>query len=382
MFGRSYEIMRLAGLPVRIHASWFIILLLVVWSLATGWFPLILPDTSPGTLWLLGTIGALGLFVSILLHEMSHAIVARRSGVPVRAITLFLFGGVAEMEGEPQSSKVELFVAIAGPVATVVIIGVLALVRLVGMGGGEPTALVATVDYLLLINGVLLGFNLVPAFPLDGGRVLRSLLWRWRDDLRWATRISARIGEFFGAALIVLGIFGVISGNLISGMWFALIGLFLRGAAGMSYQQLLLTRMLEGEPVSRFARTDVVVVPPELTLARFVEDYVYRHRHSAFPVVEEGRLVGVVESKEIRQIEPEKRETMRVRDILTPVSDEMTIRARQDSVEALARMRKNGLSRLMVVSPSGELEGLLSLSDLLGLFQLKLELEEGGGRAD
>jgi Zn-dependent protease len=377
VFGKSYQILRLAGFSVRVHPSWFIILVLITWSLATGWFPMIVPGLDLTTRVLLGVAGALGLFASILLHELSHAIVARRSGVPTKSITLFLFGGVAEMEQEPQSPQTEFAVAIAGPAATAVIIGLLWLGALF-LAGEAQTLSRAVVDYLIVVNIVLLAFNIIPAFPLDGGRVLRSILWRVKGDLRWATRVSARLGGGFGAALIVLGIFGAIGGNLIPGMWMALIGLFLRGAAGMSYEQLLLTRMLQGEPVSRFARSEVVSAPPDITLDRFVQDYLYKHHFNAFPVVENGRLLGTIEAKDIRAIPPGERAGTHVRDLIKPASEETTIQGEQDAVEALAKMRKNSLARLMVVSPAGQLEGVLSLSDLLELFHLKLELEGAG----
>jgi len=372
----AFQILRVAGLPIRVHASWFVILVLVTWSLATGWYPTMLPDAGQLRWWLLGAVGALGLFTSILLHEMAHAFVGRRLGVRTRAITLFLFGGVAELEDEPHRPSVELWVALAGPLATVAIIGILSVARWAWTGASGGALFAAVIDQLFLVNVSLLVFNLVPAFPLDGGRVLRAILWRRRSDLRWATRVASGLGSGFGSVLILLGLVVALTGSLLSGMWLALIGLFLRGAARASYRQLLLKRMLEGEPVRRFARADVVSVPPDLPLDQFVNEYVYRYRHSAFPVVDGRRLVGTVDTKDIRSISPEGRGTARVSDLLIPASDATTIHPEQDALEALARMQKHGLRRLAVVSSSGELEGLLSLSDLLGLFQLKVELED------
>jgi Zn-dependent protease/CBS domain-containing protein len=374
----SFQIVRVAGLPIRVHISWFVILILATWSLATGWYPAMLPEASEATWWILGATGALGLFTSILLHEMAHAIVGRRLGVRTRAITLFLFGGVAELETEPESPSKELRVALAGPLATVVIIGLLTVARwsLAEAGSGDASNVAAVILQLLFVNISLLVFNLVPAFPLDGGRVLRSVLWRWKDDLRWATRVASNLGGYFGATLILLGLVLGLTSNLVSGMWLALIGLFLRGAAGGSYQQLLLRQMLEGEPVRRFTTTRVVSVPPDMPLDRFIEEYVFRYRHSAFPVVDGDRVLGMADTKSIRSIPRETRETVDVRDVLTPASPSNSVGPNQDSLEAFAKMQKNGLRRLLVVSPSGRLEGLLSLSDLMELFRLKLELDD------
>jgi Zn-dependent protease/CBS domain-containing protein len=372
----GFQILRVAGLPVRVHASWFVILVLVTWSLATGWYPTMLPEAGQPRWWLLGAVGALGLFTSILLHEMAHAFVGRRLGVRTRAITLFLFGGVAELDDEPDTPSVELRIALAGPLATVTIIGILAVARWAWTGGSGGALFAAVIDQLFFVNVSLLVFNLVPAFPLDGGRVLRAILWQRRSDLRWATRVASALGRGFGSGLILLGLVLALTGNLLSGMWLGLIGLFLRGAAGASYRQLLLKRMLEGEPVRRFARADVVSVPPDLALDQFVNEYVFRYRHSAFPVVDGRRLLGTVDTKDVRSISPEARVAARVSDLLIPASEATTIRPEQDALEALAKMQKNGLPRLAVVSSSGELEGLLSLSDLLGLFQLKVELDD------
>lgn len=372
----SFQILRVAGLPVRVHVSWFVILILATWSLATGWYPEVLPDAGPRTWWILGVTGALGLFTSILLHEMAHAIVGQRLGVRTRAITLFLFGGVAELEKEPDSPSTELRVALAGPLATVAIVGLLTVARWTLPRIGGPPEVGAVIAQLTYVNVSLLVFNLVPAFPLDGGRALRSILWRWKSDLRWATRVATRLGGYFGALLILLGVALGLSANVLSGLWLALIGLFIRGAAGASYQQLLLRRMLEGEPVRRFATAQVVTVPPDLTLDHFADDYVYRYRHSAFPVVEGERLLGFADTKGFRSIPREKRGSAKVSDLLTPASASNSVGPDQDSLEAFAKMRKNGLRRLLVVSPSGRLEGVLSLSDLAQLFELKLELDD------
>jgi len=222
----------------------------------------------------MGVAGVVGLFASIVLHELSHSLVARRYGVPMKGITLFIFGGVAEMEREPPNPKAEFLMAIAGPIASLLIaIACLGSYRL-AQALGWPVEIQGVAGYLAWLNGTLVVFNLVPAFPLDGGRVLRSALWRWKENLQWATRITSQIGSGFGLALILLGVLALIGGNVIGGMWWILIGLFLRGAAGMSYRQLQIRQALEGERVSRFMNTEPVTVLAATTVKNLVEDYI------------------------------------------------------------------------------------------------------------
>ncbi|MEZ6097791.1 MAG: site-2 protease family protein [Pirellulaceae bacterium] len=324
----------------------------------------------------MGLAGAIGLFVSILAHELGHAVVARRFDVPMRGITLFIFGGVAEMTKEPPSAKAEFLVAIAGPVVSVVI--AVACYAAGIYGAASLTAPIAGVLwYLGMINGVVVAFNMIPAFPLDGGRVLRSILWQAKGSLRWATRITSSIGSGFGMLLILLGVFSFIGGNFVGGMWQFLIGMFLRGAAQMSYQQVLIRHALEGEPVERFMHADVITVPPSATVDQLVEDYIYRHHHKMLPVTDDGRLLGCVTTREVQRVARGEWDQRTVGEIVKPCADENTIQRNADAMQALSNMSRNGASRLMVVE-DGHLEGILSLKDLLKFISLKVELEEGG----
>lgn len=371
--GATIELVRVFGFPVRVHASWLVIFLLLAWSLATGWFPAQHAGLTTSTYWAMGLVGSLGLFVSILLHELSHSVVAQRFGLPIRGITLFLFGGVAQMSDEPSSPRQELLIAVAGPLASVAIAAACWAFTAVGEAAGWPVYVTAVTGYLAFLNLVLVAFNLLPAFPLDGGRVFRAILWSWKRSLREATRIAAAWGAGFGTALIALGILSVLGGSLLGGVWFALIGVFLRNAAQMGYQQVVLKKLLEGEPVRRFAQVRVVTVPPDLSLQDLVEGYVYQHHFNAYPVVEHGVLRGIVTLREVKSVPPEDWGRTRVADVLTPASDENTVSPDVDALEALAKMGQSGATRLMVVR-DGELEGILSLSDLMAFFQLKVEL--------
>ena len=242
MFGKPIKLFHLLGFEVRVDLSWIIIAALVVWSLSIGLFPYHYRGLPTRTYWLMGVAGALGLFFSIVFHEFSHSIIARRYGVPMKGITLFIFGGVAEMGEEPSSAKAEFMMAVVGPLSSVCIGLVFFGVSSLGLEWGWAKPVTGVVGYLAYMNGMLAGFNLLPAFPLDGGRMLRSILWGLKRNLRWATRISSGIGSGFGIFLILLGFFQFFKGNFVGGMWWFLIGMFLRNAARSSYQQLLLRK--------------------------------------------------------------------------------------------------------------------------------------------
>ncbi|MCK5276199.1 MAG: site-2 protease family protein, partial [Alphaproteobacteria bacterium] len=217
MFGRGIPLFRILGFQVKLDASWLILAVLVTWSLAAGYFPARYEGLSGPTYLWMGVAGALGLFASIVFHELSHSLVARRYGMQIRGITLFIFGGVAEMEDEPPTAKAEFLMAIAGPIASAVLSVSFNILGDFGVRMGMAAPVPAVLGYLSFINMLLAAFNLVPAFPLDGGRMLRAVLWGWKGDLRWATRIAANAGASFGFALIAFGLFNIITGNLIGG---------------------------------------------------------------------------------------------------------------------------------------------------------------------
>lgn len=379
MFGRPIELFKVFGFTVRIDPSWFIVAVLVTWTFATASFPTQLPGYTPATYWLMGISGSLVYFLSVLLHELSHSLVARTYGVEMRGITLFIFGGVAEMTDEVPSPQAELVIAAAGPAMSLLI--ALGLFGLAGLGGvsGWPAPATTVLIYLAFLNGSLAVFNLVPAFPLDGGRILRSILWGWKGSLRWATRIAANIGGGFGLLLIALGVLAAVRspGGLYAGIWLFLLGLFVRNAAIMSYQQLMLRRALSGEPVSRFMQTDPVTVPRSISIAELVQEYVYRHHFKMFPVVDDaGRVLGCVNTRQVRQLPREEWDRQTVGAVAERCGAENMVGPSTDAMEALSRMSRTGASRLMVVD-GDRLLGILTLKDLLRFFSLKMELEEG-----
>ncbi len=374
MFGRQIKLFKLLGFEVRIDWSWIIIAILVVWSLSTSYFPAYYGNLTVQTYWLMGIAGALGLFLSIVIHEFCHSIVARGYGLPMKGITLFLFGGVAEMGDEPVSAKVEFMMAFVGPLSSILVGLICYGLYTFGTNYSWPEPLLGVLGYLAFINWMLAGFNLLPAFPLDGGRVLRSILWAAKHNLRWATRVSSAVGAGFGFILMGLGVLRFMTGNVISAIWWFMIGMFLRNAAIMSYQQLVVRRALEGEKVSRFMSKDAVSVAPTLTVEEMINDYLYKYDYKMFPIVDKGRLAGCITTKEVKEVPQSEWAKRRVADIASECSPANTIAPDADATKALMVMNQAGLSRLLVVEDS-RLKGVITLKDMLRFLATKVELE-------
>jgi len=373
--GRRFTLVTLFGFRVQIDASWLLLALLVSWSLAAAFFPPQYPGLDRNIYWWMGIAGTVGLLFSLIFHELSHSLVARRYGLRIRGITLFIFGGVAEMAEEPPSAVAELLMALAGPAASLLLAAVFEAVADLTIKLGWPTPITGVAKYLALINAVLAVFNLIPAFPLDGGRVFRAALWWWKGDLHWATLHASRVGGGFAFLLMALGVLQVMNGNFVAGMWWFLIGLFLRSAASSSYVQLLTREMLAGAPVARYMTKTPIAVPAEATVAALVEDYIYQHHHEQFPVVDGERLTGVVGVRQVKAVPRAEWPSRHVAEIAEPLSPMNAIEANADAAEALALMSRNDTSRL-VVTERGRLVGILTLKDLLKLLSLRMEIEK------
>ncbi|MBD3346671.1 MAG: CBS domain-containing protein [Chitinivibrionales bacterium] len=382
MFGRRKKLFNLFGFDVKIDISWLIIAFLITWSLATGVFPYYYEGLTTGAYWIMGLLGAIGLFASIIVHEFCHSFVAKRFGLPMKGITLFVFGGVAEMDEEPPSAKAEFMMAIAGPIASIVIGGViLLLLNLIG-AGLLTQPVYGVLQYLGSINLLLAAFNLLPAFPLDGGRVLRSGLWAWKKDLRKATRIASYSGNVFGFILIGLGVFSIFAGAFIGGMWWILLGIFLWQAAQVSYQRLVMRRALEGEPVMRFMNDHPVTINENTTIDQFVHDYVYRYHYKMFPVTQSDESLKCITTRDVKNVERDQWGSHTVGEIAHPCTTENTLTSNTDAVEALARMHKSGVSRMIITDENGHLQGIITLKDLIAFLSAKLDLEGEDSNTD
>ncbi len=384
MFGTRWQLFRLFGIPVSLDLSWLIILALLTLTLA-GLFPTLMqqfyPEVAarqaPGFYWGVALLTAVLFFVCILLHEFGHALVARQQGLPIRGITLFLFGGVAEIREEPVSARTEFLMAIAGPLVSAGLVGLFALLTWVGHEAGWTPIVVIMLGYLAFINLLILAFNLVPAFPLDGGRVLRSILWGATGNLRHATFWASLAGRAFAWLLIAWGIVQFFAGNWVGGIWLGLIGLFLNQAAQTGYQQVLMRQALLGETVRRFMNPQPIVVSPALDLRTWVEDYVYQHQRKMFPVTSNGHLDGVIDTRTLADIPRTDWPQHTVGEVMAKDLDARSIRPDADALEALAMMNRTGQSRLLVTE-GDHLVGIITLKDLLRFLNLKLELEGEG----
>lgn len=372
---RQFHLFTLFGFEVRLDLSWLLLALLISWSLGAGMFPADYPGLTPRTYAWMGVAGALGVFFSIVFHEFSHSMIARHYGMPIKGITLFIFGGVAEMEEEPPGPKSEFLMAIAGPLASFLLAFIFARIEAIALLRGWPTPVVGVSNALAYINMVVAIFNLVPAFPLDGGRMLRAALWYFRRDMNSATRIASQMGSGFGFALMLLGIIAFVQGNIIGGMWWFLIGIFLRGAATASYQRLMLHDILQKQPVSNFMRSDPVTVPPSVTIREWIEDYVYRHHFKMFPVVDDATLSGAVTIDDIREIPKKDWDKLTVRDVMKPCSDDNTIAAHMEMEKLLTAMMHPGKQTRYMVVDGERLVGVIALKDVLELVALKMEIE-------
>jgi Zn-dependent protease/CBS domain-containing protein len=373
MWGRSIKLFKVFGFEIRLDVSWLIIAALLIWSLAAGVFPYNYPGLPMSHYWWMAVAGALTFFGSIVVHELSHSLVARRYEIPMKGITLFVFGGVAEMGSEPQSAKAEFLMAAAGPLTSIAL-GFL-FRGLALAGSGWPVEVVGVLLYLSWINWILAGFNLIPAFPLDGGRILRAALWRIKGDVRWATRVAAGFGSAFGFLLMAYALYRLIFGDFISAVWYFLIGTFLRNASRISYQQMLLRTALAGEPVSRFMNPHPVWVRPDLSLRELVDNYIFRYHYKSFPVVaSDDVLQGCVSARDLSALPETEWSTRTVADVAKPCAPGDTVSPDTDAFKALSMMQTEGAGRLLVTD-HGHLLAIVSMKDLLRFFAAKLELE-------
>ncbi len=375
MIGRELRLFTLFGFEVKLDLSWLLLALLISWSLGAGVYPQAYPGLTTVTYAWMGIAVALGVFFSIVFHEFAHSLVARHFGLEMRGITLFIFGGVAHMEKEPPSPKAEFLIAIAGPASSFLLAALFWLADGLATSRGWPAPILGVTETMVLINITVAIFNLVPAFPLDGGRVLRAALWQRKQDLRAATFTSSQIGRAFGLALMVLGGVFVLRGNLIGGMWWFLIGIFVRGAASASYRNLIVNEMIRDQPVSTFMRRDPVTVPASISIDEWLDDYVYQYHYKMYPVVDGPELLGCINVESIKSLPKDVRGSRRVREFVSPCSVENTIPADMSTSELLAGfLRPQSQARYMVVD-GRKLVGMISLKDLLDLISLKLEIE-------
>ncbi|KIT14318.1 site-2 protease family protein [Jannaschia aquimarina] len=378
MWGRSISLGKIAGIDLRLDASWFLVAALLTWSLAAGYFPGLVPDQTPLRLFSAALIAMFGLFGSLILHEYAHALVARQHRMEVPAITLFLFGGVAELRTEPPNARAEFRVAIAGPLMSLAIAGVAMLLSRIGEAAGLSELPLAVLVYLAAANLLIAIFNMLPAFPLDGGRVFRSFLWSRSGDLTRATLTAGKVSSWIALGMIILGVLSILSGFGAGGLWPVLIGIFILTAAQATRSQVLLQDAVAGLSILDMEQRDPIVAAPDATLQEVVDDVMLRHALSYVPVVEEGVPVGEIDMAAIRGVERGLWATTRVGDVARPIGSEDVVSPGDDARELLDRMVRDGRRKFLVLD-GRRLVGIVTLSDLFARSRMKAELSKPRG---
>lgn len=361
---------RIFGIEIGLDFSWFIVFALVTWSLAAHVFP----DNyrwPVSTYWTTGLITSLLFFASVLAHELGHSVVALRKGIPVKAITLFIFGGMAQITKEPERPRDEFFIAIAGPAVSVALGGLFLALRSLDPNAGQPLA--ALTSWLGWINLSLAVFNLIPGFPLDGGRVLRSIVWGVTQSFQSATQIASIAGRVIAFGFIALGIWIFFSGNWVSGLWLAFIGWFLDNAASGSYQQIALRQQLTGVKAREIMMTDCPHVSRFLTLHELVYDYILKGTRRCFPVVEDGRVLGIITLHHVKEIPQERWAMTNVGAAMTPFEQTKKVKPDQDLFEVLEFMTAEDINQVPVVE-DGRLLGMISRDRVLAFLATRAEL--------
>ena len=362
----SLRIVRIAGIDVYVHVSWLAVFALVTWSLAVGYYPPLLPALTAAQAWTLGAISAILLFAAVLVHELAHSLVARTQGMQAASITLFLFGGISSLTSDAPRASTEFLVAIVGPLTSLVLAGGCFLIALVV---ADPRV-AALFGYLALVNALLGGFNLIPGFPLDGGRVLRAVVWQLTGSMRRGLEVAVTIGQLVGYGLMLLGILLALGGNELSGIWLAVIGWFLQGAGAGQLRQVRSEQRLAGVTVRDVMRPDTTAIGPNASVEELVEGYLVSGNRRAVPVVSGERLVGMASLSDVQAIAPQVRAVTRVADVMGGRTGVTTVPPDAPLADALKAMLGGDFEQLPVLE-DGRLIGVLSRADIVRQIQLR-----------
>jgi Zn-dependent protease/predicted transcriptional regulator len=372
MFKSSIKLFKIFGIEIRLDYSWFIIFALFSYYFGVSYFPSVMPGINRGVLVLVTIITVILFFTSVLIHEMSHSLVARKKGIPVERITLFLFGGMAQIEKEPETPFTEFIMAIVGPAASFVLAIFFGIIFFLARG---LTVVAEPVKYLAIINLVLGVFNMLPGYPLDGGRVLRSIIWKSTGNLKKATLIASNAGRVLGFLLIALGIFYIFVGNFLNGIWLAFIGWFLQISAQTGYRQLVFETSIKGIKVGEVVNENIVDVASDTTIQSLVDDYFMKYRFGRFPIVENLRgreLIGVISIHDVKEVPREQWQDIKAGDVVRKISEKEIADVSMEVSEAIRKMIKNDLGHLVVMS-GGKLKGIITRSDVMHFIEVRSE---------
>lgn len=372
---RRVTLFRFFGFPVKADASWIFLSILIYWSLANKYFPLAFGGHTMQVYQLMGAAAVIGIVASIIAHEVAHAVIAEYYHMPIESITLFIFGGVAEMKGEPSHPKGEFLMAVAGP-AMSALMGLFFWaareLHTVFLGGGAPAQVLG---YLGDINMLIAVFNMAPAFPLDGGRALRAAIWHFRKNLVLATRVASGMGAFFAYGLLGYAIYRITwYDDMVTGIWFGLLGYFVFGAGAYAVRQTESRSLLSAEKVTRFMHAHVVSVSPDITVTDLVDNYVFKHYQRVFPVVDRGELAGILFLQSILKLDRHKWRWLHVASVMEKITPHNTVSPGMSAADALDLMQKHGLDSLLVAQ-DGRLEGVIALRDLLAYLSITMKVD-------
>lgn len=369
---RRLKLGKVLGIQIELDYSWFIIFALITWTLAEDYFPTDFPDWSLALYWIVGGVTAVLFFISVLLHELGHSVIALYHKIRVRRITLFIFGGAAQIDDQPPSARAEFLIAIAGPIVSVALGGALILTTLL-----LPTNSISfgVARYLAFINIALAVFNMAPGFPLDGGRVLRSVVWYFTDNLNQATAIAANIGRFIGYAFMTLGFFQFLVGAIGSGLWIMFIGWFLNRAAVAEMTQQIARNLLSDSTAAEIMRKDIPVVPPNATLAEIIDTYILAGNQDRTMIVEDQNdNLSMLVFSEVKKVPSEEWNITLAADIATPLDDMKQVRPNTILWNAFKMMQENNLRQMPVFEQGFGVIGILMQTDIIEFMRLRREL--------
>ncbi len=370
---KEFDLFKVAGVQIAIDFSWIIIFVLVLWSLSAGYFPELHPGYPRSEYWLVGAAATILFFASIVTHELAHAIVANGLGQPIDRISLFIFGGMAHLGHEPTSARDEIKIAAAGPLTSFVLGGFFAALPHVLKLYGPYPMWASVFDYLGFINFALGLFNLLPGFPLDGGRILRAMFWARSGDFRQATARASEWGQGVAYGLIFLGALEIFTGSLIGGLWLIFIALFLKGAASSSYQSLVMEQVLGSVRVRDLMVREPITIDGATTVADAVDQHFMRHGHGGYPVMSDGHVVGLIALSQVRECPVEERATKRISDVMRPIDPAIVINTDVPVSNALRQMSQSDSGRLLVMDQD-RLTGLITRSAIAHFVMLRSQL--------
>lgn len=376
MFFKRITLFRFFGFEIKADASWIFISVLLAWSFSTNVYPHLFPGAGTNTYQLMAVATVIGLIASIIAHEVAHAVIAEYYHMPIIGITLFIFGGVAEMRGDPSHPKGEFLMAVAGPIMSA-LLGLFfwASAAYAAPVGGK-TSLSVVLDHLGFINLALAAFNILPAYPLDGGRALRAVIWYRKRNLVLATRIASSLGAFFAYLLMAFACYKIVwSGQLLAGMWIGVGALFLHGAGAAALRHTESRSLLGLEPVARFTTAGTITISPDLTLQEFVDNYVYAHYQRSFPVIDNGRVIGSIALQTILPMERHKWHFLHVGTVLEPLSGNNSVAPDHSAADALEVMQKTG-NDMLIVARGSQYIGTVAFRDLAAYLSISRNIDQ------